>query len=272
MLVSGRIEKFKHFSHFESIKQFNNTIEMFLAEHKKQFTKGELIALKRLIRYSAKYFGVANARIGTLLKAINQAANGFGVSRSTFERMLRKAKALGILAVRNTKRKSGGKGPNVYVFNPIDASKSEQLTYCKDGRITRHGLLKRRKTMTETGSFKTSMLLFLNVHKRRVMDYTYVSDYVPREFVRVVKNIADSAKMIEGFWRVVEINAATVEHTLDRNEMTLIAISSAKQVFRRLQQKKNQPLNNPIGYFTAILKKKITRKVRSKQFLAVFES
>ncbi|WP_199880681.1 hypothetical protein [Bacillus massiliglaciei] len=37
MLVAGRIENFKEYSKFSSIKEFNNTIEMFLAEHKKDF-------------------------------------------------------------------------------------------------------------------------------------------------------------------------------------------------------------------------------------------
>ncbi|MDQ0859352.1 hypothetical protein [Bacillus sp. V2I10] len=92
MLVAGRIENFKEYSKFSSIKEFNNTIVMFLAEHKKDFTKGELVAFKRLVRFSAKYAGVANAKIGTLVKVINEKLKGFGESRFTFERMLRKAK------------------------------------------------------------------------------------------------------------------------------------------------------------------------------------
>ncbi|MBR8646376.1 hypothetical protein KEH51_29325 [[Brevibacterium] frigoritolerans] len=108
-MLSGRIENFKEYSQFDSLKSFNTTIEMFLADHKKDFTKGELVAFKRLVRYSAKYFGVANAKIGTLLKTINEKLNGFGISRSTFERMLRKAKDFGILTVKNTvKRKWKG--------------------------------------------------------------------------------------------------------------------------------------------------------------------
>ncbi|WP_298473014.1 hypothetical protein [uncultured Psychrobacillus sp.] len=42
MLVAGRIKNFKDYSKFSSIKEFNN-IEMFLAEHKKNFTKGEIV-------------------------------------------------------------------------------------------------------------------------------------------------------------------------------------------------------------------------------------
>ncbi|MFJ7746945.1 hypothetical protein [Peribacillus sp. NPDC097295] len=64
-----------------------------------------------------KFVGVAQAKIGTLVKAINEKLNGYGVSRSTFERMLRKAKELGILSIENTAKAKGGKGHNVYIFN-----------------------------------------------------------------------------------------------------------------------------------------------------------
>jgi DNA-binding transcriptional regulator LsrR (DeoR family) len=37
--------------------------------------------------------------IETLVKAINEKLKGFGISHSTFERMLRKAKELGILSI-----------------------------------------------------------------------------------------------------------------------------------------------------------------------------
>jgi hypothetical protein len=132
MLVAGRIENFKEHSQFRSLKEFNNNIEIFLADYKKDFTKGELIAFKRLVRFSAKFAGVANAKIGTLLKSINEKSGGFGVSRSTFERMLTKAKELGILTVKPTVKPKGGKGHNVYVFNTIDVLKKKKLTYCKD--------------------------------------------------------------------------------------------------------------------------------------------
>ncbi|WP_413024603.1 hypothetical protein [Peribacillus frigoritolerans] len=72
MSKSYDLKTFKEYSQFDSLKSFNTTIEMFLADHMKDFTKGELVAFKRLVRYSAKYFGVANAKIGTLLKTINE--------------------------------------------------------------------------------------------------------------------------------------------------------------------------------------------------------
>ena len=67
-----------------------------MLDYKKEFTKGELVGLKRLVRFSAKIPGVCYARIGTVLKAIHEEYHDHGISRSTFKRMIGKAKALGI--------------------------------------------------------------------------------------------------------------------------------------------------------------------------------
>ena len=96
-LKSGRIEGFEGYSQFTSVKEFNTHMEMWLAVKKQEFSKGELVGLKRLVRFSVKVPGVSNAKIGTLLKAINEDYQGNGISRSTFKRMTIKAKESGIL-------------------------------------------------------------------------------------------------------------------------------------------------------------------------------
>ncbi|MDF2790391.1 MAG: hypothetical protein K0S80_3492 [Neobacillus sp.] len=86
-LKSGGIEGFEGYSQFESVKEFNTHVEMWLAVKKQEFSKGELVGLKRLVRFSVKVPGVSNAKIGTVLKAINEEYQGYGISRSTFKRM-----------------------------------------------------------------------------------------------------------------------------------------------------------------------------------------
>lgn len=199
-MLSGRIETFKEYSQFDSLKAFNTTIEMFLADHKKDFTKGELVAFKRLVRYSAKYFGVANAKIGTLLKTINEKLNGFGISRSTFERMLRKAKDFGILTVKNTVKPKGGKGHNVFVFNTIDVLKKRILTHCEntvkpceskdeqpDNEKESIVLLESSNTKQESDNISDNKIM--KAVFNRVQDaikegstITYISSYVDRVF------------------------------------------------------------------------------------------
>jgi translation initiation factor IF-3 len=84
---------------------------------KQEFSKGDLIGLKRLVHFSAKVPGVCNSKIGTLLKAINEEYQGNGISRSTFKRMTIKAKELGILTIHETERKNGSQSSNLYSFN-----------------------------------------------------------------------------------------------------------------------------------------------------------
>jgi hypothetical protein len=118
-LPCAHIYAYKHLSQFKNIEHFNRTLVKFHNRYGDQFTKSELLALNYLQRYACKVVGVANIKISTLCKAIADDNNGIGVSRKTVERMIAKAKKLGLLTVYNTKKRNGGKGNNVYVFNKI---------------------------------------------------------------------------------------------------------------------------------------------------------
>jgi hypothetical protein len=261
MLISGRIENFKEYSQFDSLKSFNNTIEMFLAEHKEEFTKGELIAFKRLVRFSAKYVGVANAKIGTLLKAINDKSNGFGISRSTFERMLRKAKNLGILTIKNTTKSRGGKGHNVYIFNSIDVIKKRKLTDCEneetstDSNDGQGGGERETNNLSEANNIKR---LNKRIGHVPVLDHTFVSDYVPKEFTNLVKYFFDDAKTIEEYWRMVKVDTYYVRNLVDEDTLLHTALESFRQMIGKL---KKGIVNKPIAYFKGIINKKINQTI-----------
>jgi hypothetical protein len=53
-LKSGNIEGFETFSQFESLQEFNHHMEMWLLDHKKNFSKGELIGFKKLVGFLQK--------------------------------------------------------------------------------------------------------------------------------------------------------------------------------------------------------------------------
>jgi hypothetical protein len=61
---------------------------MWMADKKRFFSKGELIGLKRLARFAAKVPGVANAKIGTVLKSCFEEYGEMGISYSTFKRLV----------------------------------------------------------------------------------------------------------------------------------------------------------------------------------------
>ncbi|MCY8938086.1 hypothetical protein [Peribacillus frigoritolerans] len=254
MLVSGKIEKYAEYSQFDSLKSFNNTIEMFLADHKKDFTKGELVAFKRLVRFSAKYVGVANAKIGTLLKAINEKLNGFGISRSTFERMLRKAKDLGILSIQNTVKSKGGKGHNVYVFNTFDALQEKKMTYCDNHETPTGPKDEEANFEGETiNLFKTNNIKTLKTRKQVPLDSTYTASYVPKEFVQAVRPFFDHAHVIEDFWKSVYLDTKNISDIVEPDTITYTAIDAFKQAVRGYKLGKVK--TNLVRYFTGTFKK-----------------
>lgn len=134
-IQSGKIEQFETYSQFTSLKDFNTHFELWLTEKKQAFSKGELIGLKRLARFSAKIPGVANAKIGTILKAINEEYHNNGISRSTFKRMVQKAIQQGILTVYETERKNGSQSSNLYIFNrfpSIEPPEAEKMNHPRE--------------------------------------------------------------------------------------------------------------------------------------------
>ena len=53
-IKSGAMEQYKQYANFQSLSQFNNHFEMWMAGHKKDFSKGELMGLKILVRFAAE--------------------------------------------------------------------------------------------------------------------------------------------------------------------------------------------------------------------------
>jgi N-acetylglutamate synthase-like GNAT family acetyltransferase len=242
-LKSGSIEGFERYSQFKSVKEFNTHVEMWLAVKKQEFSKGELIGLKRLVRFSAKVPGVSNAKIGTLLKAINEEYQGNGISRSTFKRMIIKAKELGIITIYETERKNGSQSSNLYSFNRFPQSeppKAKKLNYPKET----NNLL---KTNNQKSTKRNEAPIEL--------DYTFVSDKVPQAFVQLVKYFFTDAKTIEEYWHMVQIAAFRFECNQQTEDILNIAIQSFKQLIRKLKSTKQ--VAKPIAFFYGILTNKL---------------
>ncbi|ULT59586.1 hypothetical protein L1999_14120 [Neobacillus drentensis] len=242
-LKSGTIEGFDTFSQFESLKEFNRHMEMWLLDHKKDFSKGELIGLKKLVRFSAKIPGVCNAKIGTILKAINQECKENILSRSTFKRMILKGKNMGIFTVYETERKNGSQSSNLYVFNRYPSNEPPKQETMNRPKETSN-LLKTEKEQ------KINKRKEVPIH----LDHTYVSNRVPQAFVEIVKCFFPEAKVIEEYWRMAQITAYGYELHHETDLMVNLAIQSFKQLIRKL--KLTKAVKNPIAYYSGILKEK----------------
>jgi N-acetylglutamate synthase-like GNAT family acetyltransferase len=242
-LKSGRIEGFEQYSQFESVKEFNTHVEMWLAVKKQEFSKGELVGLKVLVRFSAKVPGVCNAKIGTLLKAINEDYQGNGISRSTFKRMIIKAKDLGILSIYETERKNGSQSSNLYSFQRFPQSEPPKAKKLDQPKETNNLL----KTNNQNNNKRNEAPIEL--------DYTFVHNQVPQAFVQAVKYFFSDAKTIEEYWHMVQIAAFRFECDKNTEDILAIAIQSFKQLVRKLKSTKT--VVKPIAFFYGILTNKI---------------
>ncbi len=259
MIQQKTIENFKEYSQFESLKDFNNNIEAFLFEHKKDFTRSELMAFKGLVRFCAKVYGVSNASINTILRAIKERYNGHGVSESTFHRMKRKCVKLGILTVKETVRKDGSQSSNLWIFNrflkkddsrsngndtPCNQRKQEDTAknkQTKDEQLTPH------KT-NHQNLFKTNDLY--NKRNDVQLDYTYTSNRVPKKFRNLVNCFFDNYKMIEELWKIITIQTRCLTYYTLQDKVDL-AVDTFKQLIRHLKNGRN--IKNIFGYYWGIV-------------------
>ncbi|OIJ21713.1 hypothetical protein BKP45_03165 [Anaerobacillus alkalidiazotrophicus] len=195
----GNIKQFSHLREFTTLQQFNETIKHVLSQHGDEFTKGERLAFTILTRFSVKEIGICNARICKLVEAA-QAQKG-GVSRSTFERMLRKAKQLGVLSIHHTTRKKGGYSHNVYVFHRFDGTLIEKLTDRQTTEKSTTPTLPNEKIPAETSKLENKIKdKDLRPITLDSLDHTFVPSYVPKPFTKIVKPFFDRAKQICELW------------------------------------------------------------------------
>jgi hypothetical protein len=268
-IKSGGIENFEGYSQFASVRDFNNNFEMWMADKKDSFTKGELIGLKRLVRFAAKVPGVANAKIGTVLKAIYEEHGEMGmISRSTFKRMIIKASKIGIFTVYETERKNGSQSSNLYVFNRFPMNEllnEEKLTHQYETIIPSKTKIKKnnKREIAPAGNepaeelpitFQTPDMHETSASKKAPEDHLFVSDRVPAPFVELAKYFFPKAKALEEFWRMSMISAYRNNYENEKETLLSVSLDSFKQLVRKLKSKVT--IKNPIAYYTGILNKK----------------
>ncbi|UYZ22534.1 hypothetical protein [Mesobacillus jeotgali] len=262
-IKSAVIESFAGYSQFGSLKEFNNHFEMWMEDKKRFFSKGELIGLKRLARFAAKVPGVANAKIGTVLKAIYEKYGEMGISRSTFKRMILKASEIGIFTVYETARKNGSQSSNLYVFNRFPMNElpdGDQLSH-QNKTITpsETNIKKNNKREEEAAEEQSSEIQEVKpVAEKDLEEYLFVSDRVPSDFVNFVKYFYPNAKSIEEFWRMSMVAAYRNNYEKDTDLLLSVSLDSFKQLVRKLKSKVE--VKNPIAYFTGILNKKFQER------------
>lgn len=259
-MKAASITEFKHLSNFRDIKDFNNNIEQWLVDIKKEFTKGELVALKRLIRYACKFAGISNAKIQTIISATHE--RRIGISRSTFERMLRKAKKLGLIVVYNTKR-GNFQGHNVYVFqcyqSKIDIQQQNDVV--KKTKIDAPNKTNNPSETNNRNINKRNKGVVINNQKENVnnvkhteLNAEFVSERVPSEFTNLVKCFFDKAEVIEELYKMYAISVNKLKSVYQDSELLHEGLEAFKQTIRGMKLGR---VRNIYAYYYGTLQKKL---------------
>src|SRR5699024_7807695 len=232
-------------SNFTSLKDFNNNIEKHLADIKQEFSTKELIVLKRLVRFSAKVYGVSNISIKKLLKAILKHDN-VEVSEATFHRAKRKSIKLGLLEVHSCLRDNKSQSSNLYVFLPY---KTTHDTPRKDDKGAEVATSQPSDKVVVTPLNEANNITKTNKKDTRKdnkenLDSSFVSPNVPKELVSIVKSFFNKADEIYSIYsRLQKATIASPETVRDNLEEY---ISTFKQSIYRL--KKGHIRGDFIGY------------------------
>lgn len=192
-LTCGNIENFKDFSQFKNLEDFNNNMEQWMLDVKGEFTKSELIALKRLTRFACKIVGVCNAKIQTIVASTHANNELGGISRSTFERMLRKAKKLGLLHVYHTTKINGYKAHNVYVFNRYERKQTFSENYSDTYSSIDNNQMNLEQNYTETTPVIENVA-YLQTRKNQLFSYPPSKEVYGSEKVDVSNETIDLSK------------------------------------------------------------------------------
>ncbi|WP_338452471.1 hypothetical protein R4Z09_11650 [Niallia oryzisoli] len=116
-ITSGAIDQLEHFSQFKTVEDFQRHVKKILVDYNNVFINGDQMALQMLALFSHEIPGVSNPSIASVVKASNEYVCLKPISRSTFKRMIQKAKAFGLLTVFETEKENGYQLSNLYIFN-----------------------------------------------------------------------------------------------------------------------------------------------------------
>lgn len=271
------IQLYKPFSNFNSLEEFNNHIEQFLAVHKSDFTQSEFIAFRRLTKYCAKAYGVATASIGTILRAIEKMDCAGGISKSTFHRMRRKAIKNGILKVIERKQRGGNNSTNIWIFQQYDEknvkigtpASPEKKSKCEtEARaIKGEGIKGQNKQLAPykaNNHIKTT-----NINKRKAnrssnsiskktKKISKTKSNVPEAMRAILAAFFDDAKYIGEFWRMTQYYVRKMNPVITDASLLTLAVSSFTSVKRYM---KDGTAKKPIAIYCSIFQANLQKYI-----------
>lgn len=265
---------YKILVNFESIQQLNETVRhyrnLLIKSHLKN-KRSLMILLDYLKKYSCKYPGVS-------FKGKRKIGEDMNLCRKTITRLTKKLCELGFIKEYNSKRIVG---KHLQASNIIVIQRCTDLAIVPQENIQPKGEtidVSREKQVADNNLSQPKEYPYKKhiINNKRTyepsynqLDYKFVSDRVPKEFVEQVCGFAyfSTAARIEELYKCVYLSAKKFKISIE--EAIPVAIESYRQLIRKM---KKGNVGNPFGFFTGILKKKLKTYYVRSLFDEVFDS
>lgn len=277
--VERQIDKL---ARFDSMVAFDRNFEQMALDVKPLMTKAEYMAFKQLKNYARNLCGVAYCKIGTAVKSTHD-RNFIGISRSTFNRMISKAKKLNAISVINYWHANGRRAHSVYVFNkftdltlPVKETKptnkvvrivsisdtietlyDEQLTQHKSNNLNKITRLKDKKNTYATQTESVIKQLDSAILKTKEQTpYQQLANYV-------MQFIADK-KLVSRLYGIYRAHTLKLVKSPDID----IAIEAFKHTVKAMR---NKSLKSITGYYNNTLSNLIDKHYEDQVLAAMAE-
>src|SRR5690606_4360531 len=156
--------------------------------------------------------------------------------------------------VSTTRENTGGDGSNIYIIQRLCDSAGDipQMTEGGGTKNIEETSIQNNNSQSKYVSSKTDLKKdIVNTNTVEYFDHSFVSDYVDKDFVKLVKVYFDDASVIEKLWQRVKL--------VERGSNISLSFDTISEAVRILVRKaKERKIRGDIfGYFFGTLKKKI---------------
>ncbi len=259
-MAYATINEYEKLTKFTSIRDFNNNFEQSMIEAKELFTKSEYIALNKLRKFAAGVVGVAWCKLQTAVSTTHE-SEAMGISRSTFDRMLRKAKRINLITVIPQQRANHYRKHNVYVFNRADdliidgiVSSLRTIEVAEnvniDAALTNNLLELSKQKQVKDNYTDATIKMIQDSEENKPMNREQLKVYASNPFQMALYDVLSEMPYDSSIQRVKHVLALRIGSNCDVRRFTI-----AKQIIHSIAMQINEgyEFNNIVATFSAAL-------------------
>lgn len=167
------MEKLREYETFETVSEMDEYICKVLTHFDLKENERKLLWL--LSAHSCKFVGVSFLKLSSMAEALK-------VSKKTVQRALTQLKELGIIKrIKTIRPVSGGFGASLTIISPLDLATREEASEPVSENASE------QKNRKEAFSFKAFSKDIQYIRHQREIDFSYLTEFVPSEFIETVK-------------------------------------------------------------------------------------